>query len=54
MNYDDAQAYAKWLTRQEQNVIGGAEYRLPTKDEFTTFVQCGDGCKYPWGDNWPP
>ena len=54
VNYDDAQAYAKWLTEQDRAVLGGAEYRLPTKDEFTAFAQCGDGREYPWGDNWPP
>jgi formylglycine-generating enzyme required for sulfatase activity len=28
--------------------------RVPTELEFMTYVQCGDGREYPWGDNWPP
>lgn len=54
VNYAEAQAYATWLTDQDRDVLGGARYRLPTKDEFTAFARCGDGRKYPWGDNWPP
>ncbi|MFO7821328.1 MAG: SUMF1/EgtB/PvdO family nonheme iron enzyme [Lentisphaeria bacterium] len=54
VNYSDAQQYAKWLTEKDREVLGGAEYRLPTRDEWMTFAQCGDGREYPWGDNWPP
>ncbi len=54
VNYFDAQTYADWLTERDRDVLGGAEYRLPTEDEFTTFAQCGDGREYPWGNNWPP
>jgi formylglycine-generating enzyme required for sulfatase activity len=54
VNFDEAQAYAKWLTEQDRGVLGGARYRLPTRDEFTSFAQCGDGREYPWGKDWPP
>ena len=57
VNFDDAQEYAEWLTNRECDagrLPSGYRYRLPTKDEWTTFCQCGDGRKYPWGDYWPP
>ena len=57
VNFDDAQEYAKWLTKRERDagrLPSGYQYRLPTKDEWTAFCQCGDDRKYPWGDNWPP
>jgi formylglycine-generating enzyme required for sulfatase activity len=57
VNFDDAQAYAKWLTQRDRatgHLPDGYAYRLPTKDEFTAFAQCGDGREYPWGNNWPP
>jgi len=57
VNFDDAQAYAKWLTERDraaEHIPSGYEYRLPTRDEWMTFVQCGDGREYPWGNEWPP
>ena len=55
MNFDDAKAYAQWLTGQDMGVLpSGYKYRLPSGDEWTTFAQCGDGRTYPWGNNWPP
>lgn len=57
VNFDDAVAYAKWLTERDRaagHIPEGYAYRLPTKDEFTAFVQCGDGREYPWGNEWPP
>jgi len=57
VNFDDAQAYARWLTERDRaagHIPDGYVYRLPTKDEFTAFAQCGDGREYPWGNNWPP
>lgn len=57
VNFNDAQAYAKWLTEQDQQsgkLPEGYEYRLPTGDEWITFAQCGDGREYPWGNDWPP
>ena len=54
VNFDDAQAYAEWMTRQDRAVLGGASYRLPTGDEWMTFAQVDDGREYPWGSQWPP
>lgn len=54
VNFDDAKAYADWLTQQDRPYLGGARYRLPTEREFMTYCQCGAGREYPWGNNWPP
>ena len=57
ISFDDAVAYAKWLTEQEQKagrLPDGYSYRLPTRDEWMTFCQCGDKRLYPWGDEVPP
>jgi formylglycine-generating enzyme required for sulfatase activity len=54
VNFDDAKAYAAWLTEREKAALGGARYRLPSEDEWMTYAQCGDGREYPWGNNWPP
>lgn len=57
VNFDDAQKYAKWLTKREretERLPAGYQYRLPTRDEWTAFCQCGDDRRYPWGNNWPP
>lgn len=54
VNLGDAQKYVKWLTEREHKagrLPGGWRYRLPTKDEWMTFAQCGDGRKFPWGEN---
>jgi len=57
VNFDDAKAYAQWLTEQERrsgSLPAGYRYRLPSEAEWMTFAQCGDGREYPWGNNWPP
>jgi len=57
VNFDDAKAYAQWLTEQDRRsgrLPAGFRYRLPSEQEWVTFAQCGDGREYPWGDNWPP
>lgn len=58
VNFDDANVYAAWLTKRERQAgrlpARGLHYRLPTKDEWMTFAQCGDDRTYPWGNNWPP
>ncbi len=57
ISFDDAVAYAKWLTAQEQKagrLPEGYSYRLPTRDEWMTFCCCGDNRIYPWGDSLPP
>jgi formylglycine-generating enzyme required for sulfatase activity len=54
VNWDDAQAFCKWLTdteRQEGGLKEGQSYRLPTEVEWSQAVGKG---KYPWGDEWPP
>ncbi len=57
ISFDNAVEYAKWLTALEQKagrLPDGCRYRLPTRDEWMTFCQCGDGRLYPWGDEVPP
>lgn len=54
VNFQDAEAYAAWLTRQDADVLGGARYRLPSEPEWETYARCGDNRTYPWGEEWPP
>jgi formylglycine-generating enzyme required for sulfatase activity len=57
VNYDDATEYAKWLNTQERKagrLPSGYRYRLPSKNEWTAFAQCGVNRKFPWGDSMPP
>lgn len=57
VNFDDASEYAKWLNQREQKanrLPAGYRYRLPTRQEWTAFSQCGDSRIYPWGDSMPP
>ena len=57
VDFKGAQKYAKWLHNREWTawrLLPGYIYRLPTKDEWTTFCQCGDNREYPWGNTWPP
>jgi hypothetical protein len=57
VNYQDAVEYAKWLTERElkaNRIPAGYRYRLPTKQEWTTFCQIGGNRKFPWGDSMPP
>ena len=54
VNFQDALAYAEWLTERDSKFLGGARYRLPSEQEWTAFAQCGDGREYPWGNQWPP
>lgn len=44
----DAEAYAKWLSRQT-----GAHYRLPSESEFEYALRAGAESRYPWGDGAP-
>ena len=56
-NFDDVCAYAEWLTERERGtgrLPAGAVYRLPQRDEWVAFAQCGDDRNYPWGNDWPP
>ncbi len=70
VNWDDAQAFAKWLTekeRQEGKLSAGQSYRLPMDWEWSVAVGLNeprDGTPvaksgkianvYPWGRQWPP
>ena len=57
VSYEDITGYAQWLTAREQKagrLPDGYCYRLPSRDEWTTFCQCGDGRLYPWGNSLPP
>jgi hypothetical protein len=54
VNFDDAKAYAEWLTQQDRTALNGARYRLPSEKEWMTYAQCRDFRTYPWGNHWPP
>ena len=57
ISFGDAKAYAAWLTdldHKDGKLPDDFIYRLPTRNEWLHFAQCGDGREYPWGPNWPP
>ena len=57
VNFDDAKAYAAWLTEREHTtgvLPKGFAYRLPCESEWMACARCGDGREFPWGSNWPP
>lgn len=49
VSWNDADAFCQWLS-----IIEGHRYRLPTSDEWEYCAQAGRGCRYPWGNEWPP
>ncbi|MBU1566232.1 MAG: SUMF1/EgtB/PvdO family nonheme iron enzyme [Proteobacteria bacterium] len=49
VSYHDAQAYAKWLTKQT-----GITYRLPSETEWEWAAGAGTGTTYTWGNNFKP
>ena len=70
VNWDDAQAFAKWLTekeRREGTLTAGQSYRLPQDWEWSVAVGLNEARGgtpkeksgaikdvYPWGTQWPP
>ncbi len=46
VSYDDAQAYAAWLSESRDEV-----WRLPTEDEWEKAVRGTDGNYFPWGND---
>lgn len=57
VNFDDATAYAAWLTEQERaagKLLEGWRYRLPSSIEAITYTRAGSVKTYPWGEFWPP
>ena len=49
VSWHDAQAYAKWLTRQT-----GVTYRLPSETEWEWAAGAGTGTIYTWGNAFKP
>lgn len=69
VNWDDAQAFCKWLTEKEakETLISGYRYRLPTDLEWSAAAMLSGEAGgtpadrdrkivgiYPWGATWPP
>ncbi len=70
VNWDDAQAFAKWLTEKERaegKLTVGQSYRLPQDWEWSVAVGLNEARGgtpkekdgeikdvYPWGTQWPP
>jgi len=54
VNFDDAKAYATWLTQRDQERLGGMRYRVISEQEWQTVAQCDDRREYPWGSSMPP
>ena len=53
VSYNDAVTFAEWMNRTAK-FPDGYKCRLPDGKEWLTYAQCGDGRKYPWGNEWPP
>lgn len=49
VSWHDAQAYAKWLTKQT-----GITYRLPSETEWEWAAGAGSGTTYTWGNDFKP
>jgi formylglycine-generating enzyme required for sulfatase activity len=57
VDFDDAVAFIAWLKLRESKagrLSGTRTYRLPTAPEWRQYARCGDGRRYPWGNEWPP
>ena len=49
VSYDDANAYAKWLSKETNT-----KWRLPTENEWVKAARGTDGRIFPWGDEFDP
>lgn len=49
VSWDDASAYARWLSR-----LTGAQWRLPTEEQWEKAARGADGRRFPWGDLFDP
>lgn len=48
VSWSEAKAFCNWLSEQDKDF----DYRLPTREEWIYFAQCGALEKrYPWGEN---
>lgn len=57
VNFDDATAYAAWLTKQERaagKLPADLAYRLPLREEAILYTRAGMARNFPWGELWPP
>lgn len=54
VSYEDAVAFAQWLSGRSGVNEHGARARLLTGDEWTAIARCGTSREFPWGDSWPP
>ena len=52
VTWDDARSYAEWMTTKFGRDT--MTFRLPTEDEWESFVQCGRPRTFPWGSSMPP
>ena len=53
VSWNDAQEFVQWMGKNTE-LPDGFELTLPSKHEWMSVAQCGDGREYPWGNNRPP
>lgn len=55
VGYSDALSFISWINKNCADQLPPAfTARLPERKEWINFAQCGQGRKYPWGNDWPP
>ena len=54
VGFNEAKAYAKWLTERDREHLNGLSYRVISEMDWQICAQCGDGRIYPWGNAMPP